>query len=169
MLNLLEHGQPNLRRYSQGRYVSILGTGEKKPAIAILRTELMLHARAFTIQSMTVLLSRAIRGSRILSQQTGSTRRHTTEQFRIVRNLKSTNQSSADPSIATKPSCPQAILQFQHGTFIENSDGSLSLSPFSVDGRQLQSDPCSSSHATYTRYNQSERMEVSVPRINSVV
>jgi hypothetical protein len=59
----------------------------------------------------------------------------------------------------TKPSCPQAIMQFQHGTFVENADGSLSMSPFSVDGRQLQSDPCSSSTSTYTRYNQSETMQ----------
>lgn len=62
-------------------------------------------------------------------------------------------------SIATKPSCPQAIMQWQHGTVVENDDGSLSLSPISVDGRQLQSDPCSSSTSTYTRYNQSETME----------
>jgi len=41
-----------------------------------------------------------------------------------------------------------------------NSDLSLSLSPFSVDGRQLQSDPCSSTKkSTYTRYNQSETMK----------
>ncbi|KAI0999491.1 hypothetical protein K3495_g8708 [Podosphaera aphanis] len=57
------------------------------------------------------------------------------------------------------PSCPQAILQFQHGTFVENADGSLTLSPFAVDGRQLQSDPCSSRYALYTRYNQSETMQ----------
>ncbi|RAL66303.1 hypothetical protein DID88_005973 [Monilinia fructigena] len=33
------------------------------------------------------------------------------------------------------------------------------LSPFSVDGRQLESAPCAASHATYTRYNQSETMQ----------
>ncbi|KAH8775709.1 chaperone for protein-folding within the ER, fungal-domain-containing protein [Hyaloscypha sp. PMI_1271] len=59
----------------------------------------------------------------------------------------------------TKPSCPQAIMQFQHGTFIENADGSLSMSPFSVDGRQLQSNPCSSKTSTYSRYDQSEIMK----------
>jgi len=59
----------------------------------------------------------------------------------------------------TKPSCPQAIMQFQHGTVIENSDGSLSFSPFSVDGRQLQSNPCGSDTSIYTRYNQSETMK----------
>ncbi|KAF4630559.1 hypothetical protein G7Y89_g7576 [Cudoniella acicularis] len=62
----------------------------------------------------------------------------------------------------TDPSCPQAILQFQHGTVVENSDLSLSFTPFAVDGRQLQSNPCvSASTATYTRYNQSETMSVS--------
>ncbi|RKF56476.1 Protein rot1 [Erysiphe neolycopersici] len=58
----------------------------------------------------------------------------------------------------TKPSCPKAILQFQHGKFIENLDGSLTLMPFAVDGRQLLSDPCTK-HAVYTRYNQTETMK----------
>ncbi|KIN08223.1 hypothetical protein OIDMADRAFT_175080 [Oidiodendron maius Zn] len=63
----------------------------------------------------------------------------------------------------TTPNCPRAILQFQHGTFISNSDGSLTLTPFGVDGRQLLSDPCGGSGskgvASYTRYNQSESMQ----------
>jgi hypothetical protein len=62
---------------------------------------------------------------------------------------------------ATKPSCPQAIMQFQHGKVTQNEDLSLSLEPFSVDGRQLLSDPCTSTeNALYTRYNQSEKMAV---------
>jgi hypothetical protein len=87
-------------------------------------------------------------------------RRHTTEQFQTVGATYFCLQQSADGITATKPSCPQAIMQFQHGTFVENSDGSLSMTPFSVDGRQLQSDPCSGSTSTYTRYNQSETFEV---------
>ncbi|RDL38833.1 Protein ROT1 [Venustampulla echinocandica] len=60
----------------------------------------------------------------------------------------------------TNPKCPLGVMQFQHGTVIQNPDNSLSLTPFAVDGRQLQSDPCAStSHATYTRYNQSESMQ----------
>jgi len=60
----------------------------------------------------------------------------------------------------TDPSCPQAIMQFQHGTVVMNADLSLSLSPFSVDGRQLQSNPCSSTKkSVYQRYNQSETMQ----------
>jgi hypothetical protein len=38
----------------------------------------------------------------------------------------------------------------------ENLNGSLTLSPFAVDGRQLLSTPCNSSYGIYTRYNQSE-------------
>ncbi|KAK2630447.1 hypothetical protein QTJ16_001267 [Diplocarpon rosae] len=58
-----------------------------------------------------------------------------------------------------KPSCPAAIMQFQHGTVVENTDGSLSLTPFSVDGRQLLSDPCEGDNAIYTRFNQPETMK----------
>ncbi|RDW79697.1 protein ROT1 [Coleophoma cylindrospora] len=55
------------------------------------------------------------------------------------------------------PSCPQAVMQWQHGTVVLNADLSLSLTPFAVDGRELTSNPCSSSKkATYSRYNQSE-------------
>lgn len=53
-------------------------------------------------------------------------------------------------------------MQFQHGTFVENADGSLTLSPFSVDGRELISAPCSGSTSTYLRYDQAETMEVCV-------
>ncbi|TGO38467.1 hypothetical protein BHYA_0074g00150 [Botrytis hyacinthi] len=58
-----------------------------------------------------------------------------------------------------KPSCVSSIMQWQHGKFVLNSDGSLSLSPFSVDGRQLESAPCTAGTATYTRYNQSETLQ----------
>ncbi|KAL4803152.1 protein rot1 [Aspergillus unguis] len=56
-----------------------------------------------------------------------------------------------------KPECPKGIMQWQHGTYTVNSDGSLHLTPIAVDGRQLLSDPCSSSHGQYTRYNQTEK------------
>jgi len=59
----------------------------------------------------------------------------------------------------TNPKCPQAIMQFQHGTVVMNANLSLSFTPFAVDGRQLQSDPCSGDTSTYTRYNQSELMQ----------
>lgn len=64
---------------------------------------------------------------------------------------------------ATNPECPQAVMQFQHGQVTMNADLSLDLTPFSVDGRQLQSKPCKSDHGLYTRYNQSEKMAVCLP------
>ena len=65
-------------------------------------------------------------------------------------------------SAATKPECPQGIIQWQHGTFTAPSNGSLVLSPFSVDGRQLLSNPCQFQNSVYTRYHQSELFRVSV-------
>jgi len=59
----------------------------------------------------------------------------------------------------TNPACPQGILQFQHGSVEQNTDGSLSFTPIAVDGRQLLSNPCMPGGAsTYSRYNQSESM-----------
>jgi len=117
--------------------------------------------RACTILSMIVLLNQVILGSRIRLRRMGFMRRPTTEQFGTVRwTLEVEADEDTNGEIATKPSCPQAIMQFQHGTFTENADGSLSLSPFSVDGRQLQSNPCAGDNSVYTRYNQSETMEV---------
>ncbi|MCJ1335587.1 Reversal of tor2 lethality [Bachmanniomyces sp. S44760] len=55
-----------------------------------------------------------------------------------------------------QPQCPQGIMQWQHGEYTKNANGSLSLTPLSVDGRQLLSNPCAYSNSIYTRYNQSE-------------
>ena len=52
------------------------------------------------------------------------------------------------------------MLQWQHGTFEILSNGSLALTPLSVDGRQLMSDPCNYDQSIYSRYNQSELFEV---------
>lgn len=71
-------------------------------------------------------------------------------------------QVSANPR---EPGCPSAVLIFQHGTYKVLPDNSLVLTPFAVDGRQLVSDPCKSSSASYLRYNQTETFksyEVSV-------
>lgn len=54
------------------------------------------------------------------------------------------------------PGCPSAVLIFQHGTYEKLSNGSLTLTPFVVDGRQLVSEPCTTSEASYLRYNQTE-------------
>ncbi|KKY14450.1 putative protein rot1 [Phaeomoniella chlamydospora] len=57
------------------------------------------------------------------------------------------------------PSCPSGVMQWQHGTFTKNSSGSLILKPFSVDGRQLLSEPCEYDTGVYTRYDQEETFE----------
>lgn len=63
------------------------------------------------------------------------------------------------------PSCPSGIMQWQHGKWVKNADGSLSLTPLAVDGRQLLSEPCNGKNAVYTRYNQTEKYEVRHPKI----
>lgn len=54
------------------------------------------------------------------------------------------------------PSCPSGIMQWQHGSWTFNANGSLSMAPIEVDGRQLLSTPCSFKNSVYTRYNQTE-------------
>ncbi|KAK9367234.1 chaperone for protein-folding within the ER, fungal-domain-containing protein [Lipomyces kononenkoae] len=56
----------------------------------------------------------------------------------------------------SNPTCPTALLQFQHGTYSFAPNGSLLLSPIAVDGRQLLSDPCTSEESVYSRYSQFE-------------
>ena len=58
------------------------------------------------------------------------------------------------------PKCPKAIMQWQHGSYVISSNGSINLTPIAVDGRQLLSDPCAYSSSIYTRYNQSEFIKV---------
>lgn len=51
-------------------------------------------------------------------------------------------------------------MQWQHGTFTKEANGSLILTPFAVDGRQLMSDPCrNSERSIYTRWNVTELFE----------
>ncbi|KAK4544143.1 hypothetical protein LTR36_004641 [Oleoguttula mirabilis] len=57
------------------------------------------------------------------------------------------------------PSCPSAIMQWQHGAWVLNANGSLTTTPIDVDGRQLLSSPCDSDTSVYTRYNQTELFE----------
>ncbi|KIV86904.1 hypothetical protein PV11_02485 [Exophiala sideris] len=56
----------------------------------------------------------------------------------------------------TSPKCPSAVMQWQHGTYSLPGNGSIVLTPFGVDGRQLTSSPCEYSNAIYIRYTQSE-------------
>ena len=76
---------------------------------------------------------------------------------------------------ASTPSCPSSIMQWQHGTYSLPGNGSLVLQPFSVDGRQVMSTPCSYENSVYTRYDQPELLKSyqvltdpyhNVPRLN---
>ncbi|ODQ47049.1 hypothetical protein PICMEDRAFT_31069, partial [Pichia membranifaciens NRRL Y-2026] len=54
-------------------------------------------------------------------------------------------------------SCPSAVLIFQHGKYTKADNGTLTLTPFKIDGRQLLSEPCNDGGVSvYTRYNQTE-------------
>ena len=70
--------------------------------------------------------------------------------------LRLSHSNAIGKLTATDPNCPQGIIQWQHGTYTKNTNGSLSLKPIGVDGRQLLSDPCNYANSVYTRYNQSE-------------
>ncbi|CEP61162.1 Rot1p LALA0_S02e08108g [Lachancea lanzarotensis] len=55
------------------------------------------------------------------------------------------------------PQCPIAVLIYQHGTYELQDNGTLTLNPIAVDGRQLLSDPCNDNGTSvYSRYNQTE-------------
>lgn len=62
-----------------------------------------------------------------------------------------------------EPACPGGIMQWQHGRFYMDANGSLILQPIAVDGRQLLSEPCTYDNGIYTRYNQSELFLVCGP------
>lgn len=55
-------------------------------------------------------------------------------------------------------------MQWQHGTYTIEANGSLVLTPFAVDGRQVESKPCSYDQSIYTRYKQLEVMKVCLRR-----
>lgn len=58
-------------------------------------------------------------------------------------------------------------MQWQHGSYAVFANGSLTLTPIAVDGRQLLSDPCRKDIAEYTRFNTTERFKVNtVHRLN---
>lgn len=61
-------------------------------------------------------------------------------------------------SNGSMPTCATGSLIFQHGTYELADNGTLTLYPFEVDGRQLLSDPCgySKDSSLYSRYNQTE-------------
>ncbi|KAI9865129.1 MAG: Reversal of tor2 lethality [Trichoglossum hirsutum] len=59
----------------------------------------------------------------------------------------------------TSPQCPQGLMQFQHGTYVKADNGSLTLTPFAIDGRQLLSTPCKYQNSIYTRWNVTELIQ----------
>lgn len=81
--------------------------------------------------------------------------------FRIVSCSPSLGENNeTDGNTATQPACPSAMLQWQHGTYTLEANGSLILKPFEVDGRQVMSSPCSYDESIYTRYKNPEMIKV---------
>src|SRR5436190_16107103 len=108
-------------------------------------------------------MNRRIQASLILSPMMDILRRHTIALSRIVSVLLSPFQyleTDTSEPLATQPSCMKGVMQFQHGKFTKESNGSLILMPFALDGRQLVSNPCASQYSMYLRYNQTEIFKV---------
>lgn len=57
-------------------------------------------------------------------------------------------------SNASNPSCIQAVIWWQHGTYRLNNNGSISLYPFPSDGRIQVQNPCAAVTNTITYYDQ---------------
>ncbi|WWC71870.1 uncharacterized protein I206_105829 [Kwoniella pini CBS 10737] len=61
-------------------------------------------------------------------------------------------------SNASNPSCIQAVLIWQHGTYTLEDDGSMKMTPFSSDGRVQVQDPCAATTDIITYYNEPTTM-----------
>ncbi|KAJ5169222.1 Protein r.t1.c1 [Penicillium canariense] len=71
----------------------------------------------------------------------------------------------------TDPSCPSGVMQWQHGSYVMLANGSLTLTPIAVDGRQLLSEPCRQGVSSYTRFNNTEKFKgfsVSMDRYHGI-
>lgn len=55
---------------------------------------------------------------------------------------------------ASNNRCFKAALTWQHGTFTNNANGSLSLKPFAADGVVQVMDPCAATSVQQYAYNQ---------------
>ncbi|WWD19511.1 hypothetical protein CI109_103972 [Kwoniella shandongensis] len=55
---------------------------------------------------------------------------------------------------ASNPSCITAFILWQHGTYVLNNDGSMTLNPFGPDGRIQVQDPCAATTNIITYYDQ---------------
>ena len=61
--------------------------------------------------------------------------------------------------LASKPNCVSAQLIWQHGTYILNSNNTLTLDVFKGDGRQQISDRCAQVSNVVQSYDQKEEMQ----------
>ena len=59
---------------------------------------------------------------------------------------------------AGSPNCAQAQLIWQHGNYSQNANGSLTLTPFQGDGRQMIQNGCTEVSSAVSYYNQEEFM-----------
>lgn len=69
--------------------------------------------------------------------------------------------SKSNMRAAVDPSCPQAMIQWQHGSYSSSRNGGMELVPIATDGRSLTSDPCvgnDEKRATLSKYAQNETM-----------
>lgn len=62
--------------------------------------------------------------------------------------------ASLFPIAATKNRCFKAAVTWQHGTFTNNNNGSLSLKPFAADGVVQVMDPCAATSIQQYAYSQ---------------
>lgn len=64
---------------------------------------------------------------------------------------------------ASNPSCIQAVIFWQHGTYTLNNNGSITLLPFASDGRIQVQDPCAAVTNVITYYNQQVSLRSFLP------
>jgi len=54
----------------------------------------------------------------------------------------------------TQPTCITGVMQWQHGTYTLNANGSMTLNPFPMDGRQQVQDMCAAKSNIIQQFNQ---------------
>ncbi|KAG8923135.1 Reversal of tor2 lethality [Tulasnella sp. 417] len=54
----------------------------------------------------------------------------------------------------SRPTCIVGVVQWQHGTYTLNADGSMTLNPFAADGRQQVQDMCAAKSNIIQQFNQ---------------
>lgn len=65
--------------------------------------------------------------------------------------------------LASSNRCFTAALTWQHGTFTNNANGSLSLTPYAPDGYVQVMDPCAAQSTQIYSYNQCVQFAVPMP------